>query len=218
MAANIVPVFVLWPFAMTLAAAYYLFPFVRDALDPLSRWQVQNGWLAAFLSQFLFCGLVPCVFLLTVRSIATNRPIVKSLVQSVWCGAMGVACWWFYGLQCKLFGYGHGIATLLCKTAFDQFVWTAVVVAPLSSAFYVWLGHDFSVKAVVKTCRTGFVRRVVMPNLVANWCVWIPLVMMVYTLPRPLQIHMLSIVSSLWVLLSIQIGSRTARCDDPSTG
>ena len=210
MVANVVPAFVLWLFAVTLAVVYCLSPWMRDALDHLSRWQERNGWLAAFLSQFLFCGLVPCVFLLTVRSIVIDRPIVKSLVQSIWCGAMGMACWWFYGLQCKLFGTGHDIATLLCKTAFDQFVWTVVVVAPLSSVFYVWLGHDFSIMATVKTCRTGFVRRVVMPNLVANWGVWIPVVMMVYTLPRSLQIHMLSIVSSLWVLIGIQIGTRTA--------
>ena len=209
-AANAVPAVVLWTFAAALAVAYRLVPDAAALLEPLARWQERNGFAAAFLSQFVFCGLVPCVFLLTVKSIATRRPVAKSLAQSLWCGLMGMACWWFYGVQARLFGPGDDLATVLAKTAFDQFVWTALVVSPLGSAFFVWLGCDFSLAAALRTFRRGFVRRVVMPNLVANWCVWIPAVAVVYTFPRPLQIHVLSLVASFWVLLSLQIGSRTA--------
>ena len=208
--ANAVPALVLWTFAAGLAAAYRLSPAVVSFLGPVAQWQERNGFASAFVSQFVFCGLVPCVFLLAVKSIATNRPVVKSLVQSLWCGIMGMACWWFYGVQAWLFGTGCDIATLLAKTVFDQFVWTAFFVSPLGSAFFVWLGCDFSVAATICTFRQGFVRRVVMPNLIANWFVWIPVVAAIYAFPRPLQIHILSLVASFWVLLCLQIGCRTA--------
>lgn len=208
--ANAVPALVLWTFAAGLAAAYRLSPAVVSFLGPVAQWQERNGFASAFVSQFVFCGLVPCVFLLAVKSIATNRPVVKSLVQSLWCGLMGMACWWFYGVQARLFGTGSDIATLAAKTAFDQFVWTAFFVSPLSAAFFVWLGCDFSLSKSMVAFQRGFVGRVVLPNLVANWCVWIPAVAAIYTFPRPLQIHMLSLVSSFWVLLCMQIGSRSA--------
>lgn len=213
--ANAVPALVLWLITVGLAAAYRFLPRVASVLEPVVHWQERNGFASAFLSQFMFCGLVPCVFLLTVKSIATKRPVVKSIIQSVWCGLMGMACWWFYGVQTWLFGTGRDIATLMAKTAFDQFVWTAFVVSPLSAAFFVWLGCDFSVTAALRTFRRSFVRRIVMPNLVANWCVWIPVAAAIYTFPRSLQIHVLSLVASFWVLLSLQIGSRSAAasCD-----
>ena len=208
--ANALPAVVLWLFAAALAAAYRFSPSVVSFLDPVAQWQERNGFASAFLSQFVFCGLVPCAFLLAVRSIATNRPVAKSQVQSVWCGLMGMACWWFYGVQARLFGTGCDIATLAAKTALDQFVWTALFVSPLSSAFFVWLGCDFSLSKSMDVFRRGFVRYVIMPNLVANWCVWIPVVAAIYTFPRPLQIHLLSLASSFWVLLCLQIGARTA--------
>jgi hypothetical protein len=40
--------------------------------------------------------------------------------------------------------------------------------------------------------------------------VWIPVVAAIYTFPRALQIVVLGIVSSIWVLLSLQIGSITS--------
>lgn len=209
-AANAVPALVLWAFAIGLAVAYGRLPAVAAALEPVARWQERTGFAAAFLSQFVFCGMVPCAFMLTVKSVATKRPVAKAFVQSLWCGTMGMVCWWFYGVQNRLFGTANDAATLLCKTAFDQFVWTAFFVSPLSAAFFVWLGCDFSWAAARRTFRRGFVRRVVLPNLVAGWCVWFPAAAAIYSFPRPIQIHMLSLTSSLWVMLCLQIGARSA--------
>ena len=208
--ANAVPATVLWLSAIVLAAGYRFLPQVSTVLEPVAQWQMRNGWRAAFLTQFFFCGAVPGVFLLTVRSLKTRHPIAKIAVQAVWCGGMGAACWLFYGLQCRLFGDGCGFPTILCKTLVDQFVWTAFIVSPLGALFFVWLGCDFSFLKTWNTVRRGFVRRVVAPNLVANWCVWIPVVAAIYTFPRPLQIVVLGLVSSLWILLCLQIGALTS--------
>lgn len=208
--ANAMPATVLWLVAIVLVAGYHFVSGIASALEPVVQWHMTNGWRAAFLTQFFFCGVVPGAFLLTVRSIKTPHPIVKALVQAVWCGGMGIACWWFYGLQCCLFGDGCDVSTLLYKTLVDQFIWTAFIVSPLGALFFVWLGCDFSFAKTRDTVQSGFVRRVVMPNLVANWCVWIPVVVAIYTFPRALQIVVLGIVSSIWVLLSLQIGSITS--------
>ena len=208
--ANALPAAFLWMAAVALVAGYRFVPGVASALEPVAQWQARHGWQAAFLTQFFFCGLVPGVFLLTVRSVKTCHPLAKASVQAVWCGGMGIACWWFYGLQSRLFGDGCGVFTLVCKTLVDQFVWTAFVVSPLSALFFVWLGCDFSVAKTRDTVRGGFVSRVVMPNLVANWCVGIPATFILYAFPPPLQLQVSGFVYAFWILMCLQIGRRSA--------
>lgn len=208
--ANAVPMFFLWTFAALLAAAYHLVPCVAAALQPLWRFQCDYGAWAAFANQFFFCGVIPAVFLLTVPSIRTRYPLLKALAQSLWCGAWGVVHLWFYGVQARLFGSGHDWATLACKTAVDQFVWSPFVSVPLSSLFFLWLGSDFSRTGLSAKVRTGFVKRIVLPNLISSWCVWIPAVSAVYALPLPLQVQTLGLVGSFWALMCLQIGKRVS--------
>ena len=64
--ANAVPMVVLWCLAAATVAAYYLVPGVAAAFEPLMRWQVESGWVAAFLNRFVFAGLLPGVFMLSL--------------------------------------------------------------------------------------------------------------------------------------------------------
>ena len=73
----LLPMCVLWLMAMSLAVAYYFAPCVADALEPVRQWQEANGVAAAFATQFVFCGMLPAVFLLTVKGIRTDRPLLK---------------------------------------------------------------------------------------------------------------------------------------------
>lgn len=107
-----------------------------------------------------------------------------------------------------MFGEGHGISTLLAKTAFDEFVWTPFTSVPLTSLFFLWLGSGFSLERTVQTCRRGFFRRVILPTLFSNWAVWIPTVTAIYAFPLDLQIFMLGLVSCFWMLVCLQLGKR----------
>ena len=208
--ANAIPMLFLWIFAAALSVSYHFAPCVAAALQPLWRFQCDYGAWAAFANQFFFCGVIPAVFLLTVPSIRTRYPLLKALAQSLWCGAWGVVYLWFYGAQTRLFGTGHDWATLAAKTAFDQFVWSPFVSVPLSSVFFLWLGSDFSRTGLRAKVRTGFVKRIVLPNLISSWCVWIPAVSAVYALPLPLQVQTLGLVGSFWALMCLQIGKRVS--------
>ena len=43
-----------------------------------------------------------------------------------------------------------------------------------------------------------------------NWIVWIPVLCVIYAFPLPLQIQLAGIVGSIWTLLCLQIGRRSA--------
>lgn len=208
--ANRVPMLVLWGFAAALVIAYYAAPGVAAFLQPVADWQLRWGVGAAVINQVFFCALVPTVFVLCVRKIRTSRPLVKGAAQAVWSALWSFVYVWFYAFQCQLFGTGHDFVTLLLKSAFDQFVWVPLVVMPVNSTFYLWMGKGFSSRAVVEECRRGFVPRVVMPNLLANWCVWIPVMFALYAFPYALQIQVLGLVAAFWTLMCYQIGARVS--------
>ena len=208
--ANAVPMFVLWAIAAFLACAYYFLPGAENAFGPFAHFQRRWGVAAAVANQMVFCGLIPCVFVQTVKRIRTSRPIVKSALSAIWCGAWGAVYFHLYGLQSQMFGSGHGFATLIAKAAFDQFVWSPLVPIPLSAVFLLWMGNGFSLSETRRKCRDGFLARIWLPNLVSSWCVWIPVVFAVYAFPGDLQVQVLGLVSSFWTLMCLQIGKRVS--------
>ena len=206
--ANVVPMVVLWTVTAALVFGYYLVPGVAGLLQPVADWQVAWGVWAAIANQLFFSVAIPTAFVLTVTRIKTERPFAKMACQALWASFSAIVYVWFYGFQCRMFGTGHDLLTLFAKSAFDQFVWTPFVMVPLSSIFFLWLGSGFSFSATFAAYRGHFVRRVVLPNLLSSWCVWIPVMFAIYAFPRDLQVQVLGLVGSFWTLLQLQIGKR----------
>lgn len=198
---------VLWVFAVSLVTAYYGLPGAVDALAPVAGWQVSAGWKASFFFCAFFCGVVPYVVYSLNRAVAPRRPLLTAFAQMMWCGASGVVCSWFFALQSAWFGDSRELATVLCKIAADQFGWTVLVIAPANALFYAVLAGGLRVGEK----RVGFrefVFRAYLPNLLMNWCVGIPANFAVYSFPPALQVPVLGLVSSVWAVICVGIGSR----------
>ena len=209
--ANVVPMAALWTLSATLGAGYYLSPDVRSALDYLGRFQRDYGIWAGFASQFVFCGVIPCAFRLLVADIRTERPFLKSLLQSLWCGCWGIVYVGFYAVQARLFGAGSDFATLAVKTAFDQFLWSPLLPVPCMAFFCLWMENGFSLRRAVWRFRHDFICRVWLANLLPNWCIWIPAVLAIYAFPTVLQVQILGLVGSFWALVSLRLAKEISR-------
>ena len=207
--ANATPMAVLWGLAIAAVGAYYLLDPFREMLEPVAEWHRECGWQAAFVSQAIFCGIFPGVFLLAIRSIRPRHPFLTILTQSLWCGCFGICNNEVCHLMAGMLGDNAHVSTVLVKSAFDQFVWTVAVIAPANAVFFFWVGRDFSLERVKREWPSPFFRRMVMPNLIPNWIVWIPVSLAIFSFPFPLQIHVNGIVCTFWTLMCIQIGSRT---------
>lgn len=208
--ANIAPMVSLWSAAVVLVLGYYFVPCVTLALEPFARFQREYGPLAAFSGQMFFSGFLPGLFLLALKSIRPRRPLLTVLAQGIWCGIWGIACDRLFRLMTAWFGDGNDITTLLLKMSVDQFVWTVVFIAPANALFFFWLGRDFSLERVKRQLPKRFFLDLVAPNLFANWCVWIPVSMVVFAFPLDLQIHINGFACAFWTLMCLQIGRRTA--------
>ena len=207
--ANAAPMVVLQVAATVLAGVYCLCPAFQDAIDPIARIHRRYGWLSAFVSQAFFCGILPGVFQLAMVSIRPAKPWATILAQTIWCGVFGIGVDELFKMFAACFGNDASFFTLAQKTAVDQFVWTALVVAPANSVFYFWVGRDFSLGRVKREWPKRFIRKVYLPNLVANWCVWTPVCMAVFAFPLPLQLYMNGLACTFWTLMCVQLGKRS---------
>ena len=209
--ANVLPMLALWLASGALIVGYYQVPSVASTLNRLGEFQRNYGIGAGFVSQFVFCGVIPCAFRLSVADIRTERPILKSFLQSLWCGCWGVVYVGFYDLQTRLFGSGSDFATLAAKTTFDQFVWSPFLPVPCTAFFCLWMESGFSLHTAAQKFRCDFVRRVWLANLLPNWCIWIPAVLAIYAFPIVLQVQILGLVGSFWALVSLRLAKEISR-------
>lgn len=208
--ANAVPMVVLWGLSALLVALYYGLPSVSAALQVTGEWQSAHRLVGALMSRVVFCGLVPGVFMLAQASLRPRRAWLTVFATTVWNVVWAVPFDVFYHLQTAMFGEGGTLQTLVCKLVVDQFVWTVCLVSPANALFFRWQGADFSLASLrlVDVCRDW--RMVFLPNLVANWCVWIPTTLAVYVFPTDLQIHVSGLIGSFWILLCLELGRRAA--------
>ena len=209
--ANVVPTVVLWGFAFCLVLAYYFIPNVSVCLERVRDWQEAFGWKAVVVSRILFNGLIPGVFLLAVKEVRPRRPYATIFAQTAFGCVFGLLCDAFFRLQGAWFGLGTEISTLVIKTLVDQLVWTVLLIAPANALFFFWVSRDFSFRRVrLEWPKRGAVSELVLPNLIPNWFVGVPVIFLNYAFPLDLQIHINGLVSAFWMLMCLQIGARSA--------
>lgn len=207
--ANAVPMAVLWTLAAATVGAYYFIPCLHPWFEGVARWQRAGGWLSAFASKAVMCGILPGAFLVALPAIRPRRLTMTILSFVVWNGAWGVICDWIFRVQKLCFGSDLRLSTIVLKTVVDQFVVTPLLVAPASAVFFFWMGRDFSLVRVGREWPPRFWLDLVAPNLLSNWCVWIPVAMAVFAMPLDLQIHVSGFFCAFWCLMGLEIGKRT---------
>ena len=197
---NSVPMAVLWSLAGVLVLGYYRSPQVSAAVAPVARWQTESGWIAAALNRVVFCGLLPGCFLVAMPSLRPPKVAWTVAAYCLWGGLWGVACDAFFKLQTAVFGGGHDLPTLVGKVLVDQLVWNVLVCMPANALFFPWVESGF--------VRLGSVRRGFLSMLIANWIVWAPVMVAVYAFPLPLQVQLVGLAGSLWMLVALRSGRR----------
>ena len=207
--ANAVPMVVLWLLAVLMIAVYSFVPACAEAMEPVRRWQIENGWRGPFLNRVFFCGLLPGVFLCACPNLRPRHVLAVIACESGWNGLLGIAGDWSFRVLNVIFGSGADVGTLVGKVLADQLVWTVLFIAPANAIFHFWLVRDFSFACARQEWPSHFYQELVAPNLVSNWCVWFPVQFTVFMFPLDLQIHMNGLGCAFWTLMCLQIGRRT---------
>ena len=208
--ATVIPLLLIWGFAALLVVAYYFVAPLGDYFAALEDWHARSGIWGVVANRVVFCGLVPAAFMLSVKGLREPRVWAVCIAQTVWSIAWGVICNKGFQLQARWFGSGNDWVTLCLKTGVDQFVFTPFVISPASAAFCFWLARDLSFARTHREWPQRFYRNLVLPNLLANWCISIPVTFAMFSFPTVLQIHVNSLNMAFASQLFLQIGRRTS--------
>ena len=201
--ANLVPALFIQAAVVSVVLAYYFWGPARAWLARLAEFKRGGGYLFSLVSGALAGGLLP--ELLTVAVFQRWRVRRENLgglaFGACFWGLMGVMVDALYRAQALAFGPGVDLATVLKKAAADQFVFTPFVTIPLTVVVFEWRHAGYRAAGVAAALGRGFYRRKVLPAVVSGIGFWLPVVLLVYCLPLPLQFPLFTLALTLWVMI-----------------
>lgn len=201
--ANLVPALVIQAAVVSVVLAYYFWEPSRVWLARLAEFKREGGYLFSLVSGVLAGGLLP--ELLTVAVFQRWRVRWENLGSLVfgasYWGLMAMIVDALYRGQALLFGDGVDFATVLKKTFVDQFLFTPFVTIPLTVVVFEWRHAGYRRAGMPRVLSLDFYMQKVLPSVVSALGFWLPIVLLVYSLPLPLQFPLFTLALTLWVMI-----------------
>jgi len=201
--ANFLPGLLLQCLMLVFFSLYVAHEGTRRFLGDVAHVKQEAGYAFSFFSYAIAGGVMP--ELLRIAFFQSGKPTRRNLwlllTAAPFWGGLGMLVDLLYRLQAVWFGNGHDWLTLLCKTLVDQLLFSPFLSAPLIVGWFLLRDEGFRPSAFRMIFRADFIFEKVVPVAVAGWCVWIPGVLLVYSMPPLLQIPVAVFIQVFWVLL-----------------
>ncbi|MEM1097451.1 MAG: Mpv17/PMP22 family protein [Planctomycetota bacterium] len=206
---NSVPAVFLAMFALTLGLSYAFIGPVNEAFDRFADWRQTLGfpfnWAFPAITTAFFGAIVPWL-VQRLRPNPDDRPDARDLAYfTVFWAVKGIEIQLLYTVLDAVVGSGASVGVILGKLVIDMAFYCPVWAVPTTLLAYQFRESGFSLSAV----RRGplgrgighWVRWSVFPVVINNWCVWIPAVIVIYTMPLALQLPFQNLVLCFWCLV-----------------
>jgi hypothetical protein len=200
--------------ALVLVLTYFHSNVVRAACKNFSRLQERGGLLLAAVAAAIAGGIVPEIAKAIVppKSIAGERR-----GHHLSPGDLGFAIIAFAingvitSLQYRMLGWALGndthFSTAVKKMLADQFITTPVYGIVYWALIYRWKAHGFRIVPLLRELSPRWYVTYVGPLLIPCWCFWIPMVLMVYSMPPALQFSLYCLALAAWSLLMVFVAN-----------
>jgi len=201
--ANVVPGLLVQGVMLGVLLAYYGYPPATRWLNQLAEVKTRWGYGYSALSGMIAGGVLPEIIRVIVfQKGKWRRTNTGNLffAMAFWA-FMGTVVDGFYRLQAGWFGHATTFAVVVKKVLVDQFLYNPLFAGPVTAMLYDLNHRGFRLRGASEFFTVRYYREVVVPTLFANWGVWIPVVCILYSLPTSLQIPLLGLALSLWVML-----------------
>lgn len=192
-------------------AAYYRYPGVREALEHVAAVRRAHGVLFAAGLTALTAGLVPWCFRMALPALRPARPRLDLLHSLVWWAILGVVVDQLYRTLTLVFGDTPAPGVVLSKVACDMLLFTPLVASPGNALSHLWKDSGWDLGVIRAQLSRGWYRRLVVPNLIPNYFVWLPGTMIFYCMPADLQLVVANAIGCCWALLCARIAAHTGR-------
>lgn len=201
--ANLVPGLIVQVLMFSVLMAYYFYPPMQQWLDALAQVRARWGYGYSVVNSLVAGPLIP--ELLRIFLFQKGKPLrsnASNLLFSIpfWC-SMGLATDLFYRYQAHWFGAEASVAVVLQKVVVDQLLYNPLFAVPVTTWLFDWKSRGYRTKGIGVFFTAGYYRDMIIPGLFATWGVWIPVMLILYSLPSLLQIPLFGLALSLWVML-----------------
>lgn len=203
--------------AALLVLTYFQSTAVQHACEALSHFQQRGGLLLSAIAAAIAGGVLPEIAKAIVppKSPGGQRTGYRLDAGDV---AFAIGAFAINGivtdLQYRLFNWAIGtdntFSTAFKKMLTDQFITTPIYGAVYWAVVYRWKTHRFRIVPLLREVGPRWYAIYVGRLLVPSWCFWIPMVLMVYLMPRTLQFSLFCLVLAAWSLLMVFVASEPA--------
>lgn len=193
--------------ALALLVCYFTVPAVTRVCGQLMMVRQEGGILVAAVVAAIAGGVVPELFKALMGA--------KIRWTGVYAGYVAYNTLFFfyngflvdgaYSLQAWFWGGSGEFGTAVKKMAVDQFVLTPLLFLPSGALLLTWRDFGFSFARLGADLRNGWYLRRVVPTLLPCWCFWIPMTLMIFSLPRDLQLCLFALALAAWNLVAVYI-------------
>lgn len=201
--ANVVPGLIVQGLMFSVLMAYYFYPPTRGWLDELALIKSRWGYGYAAINSIIAGAIIP--ELLRVFLFQKGRfqrfNFTNLLFTAPFWGGMGLMVDLFYRCQADWFGDEVTFAVVTKKVLVDQFLYNPLYACPVTTWLYDWKSRGYRFRGTGVFFTVGYYRSFIVPTLFATWGVWIPIMVILYSLPSLLQIPLFGLALSLWVML-----------------
>lgn len=194
-------------------AAYYRFPEVRASLEHVAAVRREHGYLFAAGLTAVTAGLIPWCFRMALSGLRPARPALDLLHSLVWWAILGLTVDQLYRILTTVFGDTPTPGVVLSKVACDMLIFTPFIASPGNALSHLWKDSGWDFARIRAQLTPGWYRRLVVPNLIPNYFVWLPGTAIFYCMPADLQLVVANCIGCCWGLLCARIAAHTGKSE-----
>lgn len=199
--------------ALLLLIGYFHIPAVTAFCRHLAELRQQWGIGLAILASVLAGVILPEIakFLLLPR--ASRRPIIATdlLASALFFAGSGAIVDTQYRLLTAVLGADMTMGLAVRKMLIDQFLMTPLYGVPYWILVYAWKANGFRILPTLRPIGPRWYLLNVTPLLIPAWVYWIPMTLMIYSLPAQLQFALFTLALAAWSLVMIFVATSNRR-------
>lgn len=210
--ANALPAFIIQAVMLAILIGYFLHPGFAALLHQLADVKRTYGILFVITATVLAGSILPelSIVLLFQRGHVRAENLRNVLSTAPIWAIAGITVDLMYRALAAWLGEQATLVVVVAKICIDQFVYNVFFAAPYTVIAYEWKNSGFSFAALRGCFTFDYYKDKIVPTLLTNWAVWIPLIGMIYSLPLALQFPLFSLALTFWVLLLTYMTNRFA--------
>ena len=198
---NLIPGIALLILGLTILFGYYLHDPTQHKLDQLAQFKDRWGFIYSMISTSIFGGLIPLLFMQLRRDMRGWKTLKHLPWMIIFWASKGFEFDLLYRVQAWIWGEGVSVGTVAIKTTVDQLIYVPFWAVPTIVFGYLLMDVNYNLREFRRRLGKHWFRDRAFPTMVSNWGVWVPAVIIIYSLPLGLQVPTQNLVQCMFSLM-----------------